>query len=149
MKPYVLFVFILMFPAAMICYGQAGSPSKAFKAFEDESTNKITILWISGDRNVFMESIEPYCNACFKNKDYDELTLMAWGSSICLLAKDKNLQRELKTLINKGLDVKASRFLTEKYSCTEILKNMGVEIGNMNEILTDFLKDKNRKLVSL
>jgi len=151
MKPFK-FIFILLFltiPVVFTGYAQSGSPSHALQAEKVNSGSNITILWTSGDRNVFVESIKPYCENCFTNKAHEKLSLMAWGPSVCLLAEDEDLQKELESLIQKGLDVKASNRLADKYGCTDRLREMGAEIVNINDLLTEFLKKRTTRLVSL
>lgn len=151
MKPYK-FIFVLLcltIPIVFTSYAQSGSPSNALQVKKENSGSDITILWTSGDRNMFAESIKPYCENCFTNDDHGKLELMAWGPSVCLLAEDEDIQKELESLIEKGLDVKASNRLAEKYGCTERLKEMGAEIVNIDEMLTEFLKKRNTRLVSL
>ena len=151
MKPYkfIFIVFCLTMPVVFTGYAQSGSPSHALLAEKVNSGSNITILWTSGDRNVFVESVKPYCENCFTNNVHEKLALMAWGPSVCLLAEDEDLQKELETLIKKGLDVKASHRLTEKYGCTERLEEMGAEIVNINDLLSEFLKKRTTRLVSL
>ena len=151
MKPYrfIIILLLLIFPALLTCRAQSGSPSKALDALNKEVAGNITILWTSGERDMFVEGIKPYCEACFQTKSLENMTLMAWGPSVCLLAKDSDLQKKLASLIEKGLEVKASRVLADKYSCKKVLTEMGAEIENINELLTRYLKDETRSLVSL
>ena len=151
MKPLRIFfiLIILTIPAVQFTQAQSGSPSRAFRALEEEKVHKIAILWTSKDRDIFFEAVEPYCEACFTNRNYEDLTLIVWGPSVCLLSKDASIRKQLALLIEKGMNVKASGMLSAKYNCREMLTEIGAEISNVNELLTDLLRDENRRIVSL
>ena len=151
MRPLrILFVLILLVSSATLTsLGQWKAPSRAIQAMEEEKEQHLTILWTSGDRNIFMENIEPYFKASFEDKTMKDLTLIAWGPAIELFAEDEAVQKELALLIEKGLQVKASENLAIKYGCKERLMEIGVEISNINELLTRFLMNENQRIVSL
>ncbi|MBS3769708.1 MAG: hypothetical protein KGY69_05600 [Bacteroidales bacterium] len=150
MKPlrFLMILLILSISAMQFSHAQSGSPSKAFRVWQENSMN-VAIIWTSGKPDIFLESIEPYCEACFTNNDHEDLTLIAWGSSVDLLAKDAAIREELASLIEMGVKVKASATLAAKYDCNEKLKEIGVEITDINKLLTEFLRDEARRIVSL
>jgi hypothetical protein len=146
------FIIILLFLSIMamqFSHAQSGSPSKAFHVWQENSMHKVAILWTSRNPDIFLESIEPYCEDCFKNEAHEDLTLIAWGSSVGLLAKDATIRKELALLIEMGVKVKASGRLAAKYECNEKLMKIGVEITDINKLLTEFLGDERQRIVSL
>jgi hypothetical protein len=149
MKRFVIILIFMMVGAVFTSHAQCGSPGNARSLILNEKTESITILWTSGDRNVFLEGIEPYCTECMEQQKHKPLTLIAWGPSVCSLAKNKKLQKKVASLIQSGLEVKASGFLVQKYGCKKELTEIGVEVGNISKELNEILMDNNRQLVSM
>lgn len=52
-------------------------------------------------------------------------------------------------MIDKGLEVKTSKFLTDQYGVTEQMKQIGVEVRKQDEVLTETLTEGGSHIVSL
>ncbi len=47
----------------------------------EDKTEKLAVLWVSGDRDVAEKSCLMYTHAAKKNGWFDEVVLIVWGSS--------------------------------------------------------------------
>ncbi len=66
-----------------------------------------------------------------------------------IMADYDQFQDKLASLIDKGLNVKTSQFLTEQYGVTEQMEQIGVEVGKTGEVLTETLTEDASHVVSL
>ncbi len=102
--------------------------------------NRLAILWTSGDPEVAHRVCFMYANNAKKQKWFDEVTLIIWGPSARLLAADKDLQAEVKTMKDNGVRLEACLACADSYGVTEQLRKLGVDVKYMGKPLTDFLK---------
>ena len=69
--------------------------------------NKLLIVWSSGDKEVAKKLVLLYGSVMLKRKYWDEATIMIWGPSALLLAKDKKLQKQMKVVKKSGVKFNA------------------------------------------
>ena len=148
MKRMAFILAILMFPAVLTCQAQSQSPQKALKTVQKENKG-VNLLWTAEDRDVFTESIVPYAHKHLDGKSENGLTLIIWGPAVKVLAENDQTQDKLASMIDKGLHVKTSEFLTDQYGVTEQMKQIGVEVGKTDEVLTKTLTEEGSHIVSL
>ena len=140
MKPHVFLLTALIFLLGYSSMAQEGSPGTAFFQEEETSPESVTILWSSGDPDVFYNCIKPYYNYTCEKNCWNKMNLLLWGPSIRLLKENQDLQDDLAELISRGLKVKASRYSMEKYHLTEKLSKLGMEVLYIEEDITNELK---------
>ncbi len=107
---------------------------------KSSNDNRLAILWTSGDPEVAHRVCFMYANNAKKQKWFDEVTLIIWGPSARLLAADKDLQAEVKTMKDNGVRLEACLACADSYGVTEQLRKLGVDVKYMGKPLTDFLK---------
>ena len=103
--------------------------------------SRLAVIWSSADPDVAKRVCFMYTHAAKKQKWFDEVTLVVWGPSARLLAGDKDLQAEVKTMAADGVKVVACQACADSYGVTPQLRALGLEVKYMGKPLTDMLKD--------
>ena len=113
----------------------------------DES-DRLVVLWTSGDREVFLKMIHMYSFNAKKRDWWKEVVIIVWGPSSRLLATDHELQEKVKELIETGVILKACKGCSDWYGIgvSEKLKEIGVEVLYVGGEFTEYLKSKSRVL---
>ena len=80
MKPkFVVFLYLIsLFSITPTLFGQ----------METDNSDKLVVMWVSGDRDVAEKSCLMYTHAAMKYEWFSEVTLIIWGPSAKLLAED-------------------------------------------------------------
>jgi hypothetical protein len=125
----------------MAVFGISGIFSLHLRGQEREISNeRLAVIWSSGDPEVAHRVCFMYTNNAKKQKWFDDVTLIVWGPSARLLAGDKDLQANVRTMIGDGVKVEACLACTDSYGVTETLRQMGIDVKYMGRPLTDLLK---------
>ncbi|RJP35318.1 MAG: DsrE family protein [Candidatus Omnitrophota bacterium] len=109
------------------------------KSGKTEEPTKLAVVWTSGDPDVAHRVCLMYTHAANNNKWFDQVNLIVWGPSARLLAGDKNLQANIKKMIEDGVTVQACIVCADSYGVTETLRLLGIEVKGMGKPLTDRL----------
>lgn len=115
---------------------------------KNEITNKLLIVWSSGEKEVAKKLVLLYGSVMLPRSYWDEATIMIWGPSAKLLAEDKELQEQLKTVQSTGVKFNACIVCTDEYGISDKLKDMGIELIHTGEMLTDALKSNDTKVIT-
>lgn len=109
---------------------------------EDNKNNsdKLAVLWTSGDPDVAHRMVFMYTHAAKKAGWFNEVTLIVWGPSQRLLLDDKSLQEKLKAMQSDGVIVEACVACAMSYGIVEDLKKIGITVRGMGEPLSNYLK---------
>ena len=102
--------------------------------------DKLAVLWTSADPEVALNVCFMYAHNAKRYKWFDEIVLIVWGPSAALLAKNPELQAEVKSMIADGIKVEACLACADRYKVTEDLRKMGVDVKYMGKPLTEMLK---------
>ena len=102
--------------------------------------SRLAVIWTSADPDVAKRVCFMYTHAVKKQKWFDEVTLIVWGPSARLLAGDKDLQAEVKTMAADGVVVVACQACADSYGVTPQLRALGLDVKVMGKPLTDMLK---------
>ncbi len=149
MKPHALFLTAMIFLLGFSVMAQEGSPRTALMKQEASGPESITILWSSGNPDVFDNIIWPYFHYSCEQRCWKDMTLFVWGNAVRQIAEHEAWQDKLALLISKGLKVKACRLSSEQCHATDLLKTMGVELGYIEQELTRELKGRTAQLLTL
>ncbi len=68
-----------------------------FGQMETDNSDKLVVLWVSGDRDVAEKSCLMYTHAAKKYEWFSEVTLISWGPSAKLLAEDEAIREKVKS----------------------------------------------------
>ncbi|MFO7670749.1 MAG: DsrE family protein [Bacteroidales bacterium] len=105
-----------------------------------EKSEKLAVLWVSGDRDVAEKSCLMYTHAAKKNGWFDEVVLIVWGSSSKLLAEDEALQEKVRTMKGDGVILEACITCSDQLGVTQELRDLGIDVKGMGVPLTHYLK---------
>jgi hypothetical protein len=110
--------------------------------------NKLLIVWSSGEKEVAKQLVLLYGSVMLERKYWDEASIMIWGPSAKLLAKDKEVQEAFYKVKKSGVTFTACVVCAEEYGVSKELESMGVELTHTGEILTDALKSNDTKVIT-
>ena len=107
---------------------------------QQETTDKLVVLWTSGDPYVAERVAFMYTHAAKKNEWFKEVTLIIWGPSAKLIAENKKLQEKVGAMQQDGVEIKACIACASSYNVVDKLRSMGYEVKGMGKPLTKYLK---------
>lgn len=104
--------------------------------------DKLVVLWTSGDREVALKMVFMYTYNAKKFGWWNDITLLVWGPSQKLLTEDKELQDNVKMMIESGIEVLACKGCSDQYEISEKLEEIGVTVRYTGKDLTSFIKER-------
>jgi len=110
--------------------------------------NRLLIVWSSGEKEVAKKLVLLYGFVMLERKYWDEATIMIWGPSAQILAEDKELQEQMKTVRDSGVAFNACVVCTDDYGVSDKLKALGVELIHTGEMLTKALQSEDVKVIT-
>jgi hypothetical protein len=151
MKTKYLFSFILI--TTMIAIGNKTTAQPEIKAKNDQqqelaASEKLVVLWTSGDREVALKMVFMYTYNAQANAWWDDITLVVWGPSAKLLTEDRELQDYMSRIMDAGVTVKACKGCSDQYGVSEKLEELGITVLYIGKELTDYLKE-GRKIMTI
>jgi hypothetical protein len=132
-------VVILCFSIAVLIAGTI-IRSGSVNGQEKSTSNRLAVIWTSGDPEVAHRVCFMYTDNAKKQKWFDEVTLIVWGPSARLLAGDKDLQAKIKGMLDDGVKIQACQACSDSYGVTEQLRKMGIDVKYMGKPLTDYIQ---------
>lgn len=115
---------------------------------QDASSDKLTILWTSGDPEVAHRMVLMYGHAAKKNQWFDDVRLIIWGPSSRLVASDKDIQTKLLEMKNAGVTLEACVVCADSYGVTARLRELGIDVKPMGKPLSNIIRDENSRLIT-
>jgi hypothetical protein len=107
----------------------------------EDNSNKLAVLWTSGDPEVAEKMGFMYTYNAKKQGWFDEVVLIVWGPSAKLLTENKMLQDYVKSMQDAGVKVEACMACARMYGVDEKLAEMGIDVKGMGIPLSQYLKD--------
>lgn len=102
--------------------------------------DRLTILWSSADREVAENMVFMYATNSRLEGWWDEVTLLIWGPSARLAARDPKIQEHLARMRDAGVDLVACRRCADNYGVTAALEEQGVRVFYAGTDLTEKIK---------
>jgi hypothetical protein len=106
----------------------------------EDNSNKLAVLWTSGDPEVAEKVCFMYTLNAKKQGWFDEVVLIVWGPSAKLLTENKMLQDYVKRMQEAGVRIEACIACARMYGVDETLKSYGIDVKGMGVPLTGYLK---------
>lgn len=131
----ILSLFVLCF--FFVAFGKF---SKNNDSIIQAKSDKLAVLWTSGDREVALKMVFMYTFNSKKRGWWKDVQLIIWGPSAKLLAVDSELQEYVKQMKEEGIELLACKACADMYGVTEKLGEMGVDVKYMGVPLTDTIK---------
>ncbi|WP_340112362.1 DsrE family protein [Maribellus mangrovi] len=107
----------------------------------DDNSNKLAVLWTSGDPDVAEKMVFMYTLNAKKQGWFDEVVLIIWGPSAKLSVENKMIGDYIKRMQEAGVKTEACYYCAQMYNVHEKLAEMGVDVKGMGIPLSDYLKD--------
>jgi hypothetical protein len=137
MKKSVIF---LIHQFVLTCVLVIALPLEVKSQDMETESDKLAVLWTSGDPDVAEKSCLMYTHAAKRNGWFDEVVLIVWGSSSRLLAEDEALQEKVKAMMEDGVILEACIACSNMLGVTEELVALGIDVKGMGVPLTTYLK---------
>lgn len=129
-KNFIILGLILLFVSSPMLFGQ----------MENDNSDKLVVLWTSGDRDVAEKSCLMYSHAAKKYEWFSEVTLIIWGPSAKLVVEDEAIREKVIKMQKDGVVLEACVACSNMLGVTEELLELGVDVKGMGVQLTDYLK---------
>ncbi len=111
-------------------------------------SNKLNILWTSGDVRTAHTMLFMYAVNAKLNKWFDEINIIIWGSSATLVAEDISIQGRIEIAKEAGINICACIACCNKLGVDDKLKELGIEVRSMGNELTEIIKS-GEKLITI
>ncbi len=132
MKKTILLLFALL----LISAASAQTGNKM-----EDNSNKLAVLWTSGDPEVAEKMGFMYTYNAKKQGWFDEVVLIVWGPSAKLLTENQMLQDYIKKMQEVGIKIEACTACARMYGVNEQLEEMGIDVKGMGIPLSSYLKE--------
>ncbi len=102
--------------------------------------SRLMVLWTSGDREVALKMVFMYTLNAKKRGWWDQIRFVIWGPSSKLLSEDRQLQEEIGTMKEAGVELLACKACADLYGVSDKLADLGIEVKYMGIPMTEMLK---------
>ncbi len=102
--------------------------------------DSLAVLWVTRDKEAAMNMVFMYTKNSKLRKWWNKVSLIIWGPSGPLLVSDPELQKELQSLKEAGVELLACKACSDRYGVSDALAALGVEVKYMGQPLTEMLK---------
>lgn len=138
---------LLLLVAGLWAYWPSAPAEMAAEPTSAE-TQKLSIVWTSGDPEVAHRMVLMYGHAAKRNDWFDQIRVIIWGPSARLTAADKDIQAKLAEMQASGVVLQACVVCADSYGVTENLRALGIEVKPMGQPLSETILDASEKLVT-
>lgn len=133
--------FLALFCVSDQVFAQGGMSPDNTESKELSASDKLVVLWTSGDREVALKMVFMYTYNAKARDWWEDITLVVWGPSAKLLTEDKELQDYMHKIMEAGVTVKACKGCSDQYGVSEDLENLGITVLYIGKELTDYIKE--------
>ena len=112
-----------------------------------ENSEKLVVVWTSGDKDVAIKMVYMYTYNAAKNGWWKDVTFLIWGPSAKLLAEDKELQDYLAKMKDVGIHLVACKACADSYGVGDKLTELDVNVRYAGVELTNYIKE-NRHVIT-
>lgn len=110
--------------------------------------NKLNILWTNADIITSEKMVLMYAANSAINHWWEEVTVIIWGATAKLAAKNPAVQEGIKIAMHAGVKFTACKACSDQLSVSEQLTDLGIEVKYWGEGLTEILKN-DEKLITI
>lgn len=113
---------------------------------ETEGSEKLVILWTSGEHETAEKMICMYAHNAMKHGWWETVLVIVWGAAQRLLVEDAALQEHVREMAADGVEVAACKACADQLGAADQLAAMGVDVRYTGKELTGYLKEGIRVL---
>jgi hypothetical protein len=114
---------------------------------KNDKSDTLCILWTSDDPDVALKMVFMYAYNAKKYEWWEGVELIIWGPSAKLTSENEQIQKEIKKMMEQGVQVKACKACADSYGVSKDLKELGVDVKYMGKPFTQTLKS-NQKVIT-
>lgn len=107
---------------------------------QEESSDKLVIVWTSDDPYLAEHMVLMYAHAAKSAGWFSEVTLIVWGPSAKMVSENMMIQEKLAAMQKDGVKFEACIACASAYGVSEDLKNLNIDVKGMGKPLTGYLK---------
>ena len=105
-------------------------------------TSALVIIWTSADKEVAMKTALAYPLNSKLNGWMQNVTVLVWGPSVQLLAKDKEIQNVFTYMKQAGVNVFVDKKCVDEYKLAKDIEALKLEVRSLGKPLTVFILQK-------
>lgn len=98
------------------------------------------ILWTNADPVTADKMVFMYAGNALKRQWWARVTVIVWGATAELVARDPSVQARVRELQAGGVELSACKACADELGVTEVLEGLGLEVILWGEPLTALLK---------
>jgi hypothetical protein len=102
--------------------------------------NRLTIIWSSADRGVAETMVFMYATNARLEGWWDDVTVLIWGPSARLAARDPKIQKRMARMKDAGVNLMACKRCADDYGVALALEEQGVQVFHAGTYLTEIIK---------
>ncbi len=106
------------------------------------------ILWTNDNLETSEKMVFMYAINSMKNHWWDEVTIIIWGATAALVAKNSHIQEKIAEAIEKGVTLSSCKACCDQLGVTEKHEELGIEVIYWGEPLTTLLQ-RNAPLLTI
>ena len=134
MKTKVFFTLLTFF----LCINYSNSMAQT--NIEENTSDKLVIVWTSDDPYLAERMVLMYAHAAKTAGWFNDVTLIIWGPSAKMVSENLKIQKKLKAMQSDGVEIQACMSCATAYGVVDDLKTLNFEVKGMGKPLTDYLK---------
>ena len=109
---------------------------------------KLFILWTNADPITSELMVFRYSEKAILDNWWDEITIIIWGATSELVAKNTTIQNRLKEISDNGVNISACKTCADALGVDGKISELGIELKYWGELLTKIIKE-NDKLITI
>lgn len=113
-----------------------------------ENSKKLYILWTNADVFTSDKMVMMYATNSMLNHWWDDITVIIWGATADLVAKNELIQTKIEIAQHAGVHFSACKACADQLGVTDKLIGLNIEMKYWGEGLTDILQN-NEKLITI
>ena len=136
----ILCLITLIFAIGFSCSFKADESCNAYVQKSEVKSDTLVVLWTSAEKAVPFDMIMPFSNYSAELNWFDGVIFIIWGPSNQLIVENKELQEEIKKLMDKGVKFYVCKLCSDKYNNSEKLTELGLTVQYTGEQLSEYMK---------
>src|ERR1035437_10405992 len=106
----------------------------------NRDSSALVIIWSSADKDVALKTALAYALNSKLNGWIQDITVLAWGPSVQLLAKDKDIQNVFTYMRQAGVIVLVDKKCVEEYQANKEMEILKLEVKSLGKTLTTYIQ---------
>ena len=109
----------------------------------------LVVLWTNDSKETAENMVFMYTLNAKLRGWWDNITFIIWGATTKLVANDKDVQINIKKMLDAGIKVRACKACAENLGVVEKLEEMNIDVVYIGKNFTEYLKNEKFKVITL